>query len=153
MTPAWMPAVRIRGFLPGVLRGGLLLVLLGLTGLAAAVDVVAHRGVSVGAISLASARALFGMRQVKWPDGAQVRVFVLADGHPVHAAFCKEKLNLYPYQLRQSWDRLVFSGLAQAPTEMASEEELIARVAATPGAIGYVRKVRPHDPVKLLDVQ
>jgi hypothetical protein len=34
-----------------------------------------------------------------------------------------------------------------------SEEELLNKVAATPGAIGYVRKVKANDPVKILNVE
>ena len=119
---------------------------------AAAVDVIVNRDVAGTSLAQASARALFGMRLTKWPDGRPVRVFVLPDGHPVHAALCKEQLNLYPYQLRQSWDRLVYSGMAQAAIEVATEEEMVSRVAATPGALGYVRKVKPNDPVKVLHV-
>jgi hypothetical protein len=118
-----------------------------------AVDIIANRGVSPNTLSLASARAIFGMRQVKWPDGTAIRVFVLPDDHPTHGAVCKERLNLFPYQLRQSWDRLVYSGMAQAPSEASSEEELMNRVAATPGAIGYVRKVRANDPVKIINIE
>jgi len=119
---------------------------------AAAVEVVVNRGVAGASLPQASARALFGMRLTKWPDGRPVQVFVLPDGHPAHVALCKEQLNLYPYQLRQSWDRLVYSGMAQAPIEVATEEEMISRVATTPGALGYVRKVKPNDPVKVLYV-
>jgi hypothetical protein len=119
---------------------------------AAAVEVIANRDVAGTSLSQASARALFGLRLTRWPDGRPVQVFVLPDGHPVHAALCKEKLNIYPYQLRQSWDRLVYSGMAQAPVEVATEDEMISRVAATRGALGYVRKVKPNDPVKVLDV-
>jgi ABC-type phosphate transport system substrate-binding protein len=120
---------------------------------AGAVDIIVNRGVSLNALSLASARAIFGMRQVKWPDGTQIRVYVLPDDHATHGAVCKERLNLFPYQLRQSWDRLVYSGMAQAPSEASSEEELMNKVAATPGAIGYVRKVRPNDPVKIINIE
>jgi hypothetical protein len=120
---------------------------------AAAVEVVVNRGVPGAGIAQASARAMFGMRLTKWPDGRPVQVFVLPDGHAVHVALCKEQLNLYPYQLRQSWDRLVYSGLAQAPIEVATEEEMISRVATTPGALGYVRKAKPNDPVKVLNVE
>lgn len=120
---------------------------------AQAVDVIAHRSVSAGELSLATARAIFGMRQVRWPDGSPVRVFVLPDDHPTHGALCKERLNLFPYQLRQSLDRQVYSGMAQAPSEVNSEEELLSRVAATPGAIGYVRKVKPNDPVKIIAIE
>ncbi len=131
----------------------LLFVLLLSSATASAVDIIAHRGVSLNAMSLASARAIFGMRQVKWPDGTSIKVFVLPDESPTHGAACKERLNLFPYQLRQSWDRLVYSGMAQAPSEVSSEEELMNKVAATPGAIGYVRKVRSNDPVKIINIE
>jgi ABC-type phosphate transport system substrate-binding protein len=138
----------------GALSGVALALLLNLTAdMAGAVDVIANKGVALNSLSLASARAIFGMRQVKWPDGEPIRVFVLPDDHPMHGAVCKERLNLYPYQLRQSWDRLVYSGMAQAPIEVTSEEELLHQVAATPGAIGYVRKVKANDPVKILNVE
>lgn len=118
-----------------------------------AVEIIGNRSVSLDSLTLASARSIFGMRQVKWPDGARIQVFVLADSNPTHVALCKERLNLFPYQLRQSWDRLVYSGMAQAPIEVANEEELINRVAATPGGIGYVRKVKPNDSIKIISIQ
>jgi ABC-type phosphate transport system substrate-binding protein len=118
-----------------------------------AVEVIVNRSVPDTALSLANARAIFGMRQVKWSDGSLIRVFVLPDNHPLHGAFCKEKLNIYPYQLRQSWDRLVYSGMAQAPEEVANEAELVARVAATPGAIGYASRVPNHEKVRVLHVE
>lgn len=120
---------------------------------AAALDVIVNRDVAGNRLTQASARAMFGLRLSKWPDGRPVQVFVLPDGNAVHAALCKEQLNIYPYQLRQSWDRLVYSGLAQAPIEVVTEEEMISRVAKTPGALGYVRKVKPNDPVKVLNVE
>lgn len=121
--------------------------------LAWGVEIIGNRSVSVSSLSIASARSIFGMRQVKWPDDARIQVFVLADTHPTHIALCKEQLNLFPYQLRQSWDRLVYSGMAQAPIEVANEEELVRRVATTPGAIGYVRKVKANDPIKIISIQ
>ena len=131
----------------------LLLSLFLFSGVAGAVDVIANKSVPVKSLSLASARAIFGMRQVKWPDGTPIRVFVLPDNHVLHGAVCKERLNIFPYQLRQSWDRLVCSGMAQAPSEALSEEELLNKVATSPGAIGYVRKVKANDPVKILNVE
>lgn len=149
--------LKLLNFLPGRASPGgslpLLFALLVFSAAAGAVDVVAHRGVPLNTVSLASARAIFGMRQVKWPDGTPIRVYVLSDDHPAHSAVCKERLNLFPYQLRQSWDRLVYSGMAQAPSEASSEEELMNKVAATPGAIGYVRKVRSNDPVKIINIE
>lgn len=118
-----------------------------------AVDIITHRDVKVRSITLANARAMFGMRLPRWPDGTLARVFVLPDQHPLHNRLSKEKLDLYPYQLRQTWERLLYSGMAQAPVEVSSEEEMLARVAATPGAIGYVSKVKKNDPINILEVE
>lgn len=120
---------------------------------AGAVDVIANKSVTVSQMTVANARAVFGMRQVKWPDGSLIRVFVLPDAHPLHGALCKERLNIYPYQLRKSWDRLVYSGMAQAPVEVASEAELVASVAATPGAIGYASRAPNNDKVRVINVE
>jgi len=118
-----------------------------------AVEIIAHPQVEVSKLSQASARAVFGMRQAKWPNGSLIRVFVLPDAHPVHGALCKGELSIYPYQLRQSWDRLVYSGMAQAPVEVSSETEMVAKVAATPGAIGYVSKLQNNPSIKVLYVE
>ena len=34
-----------------------------------AVDIVANKSVAQTSLTVASAKAIFGMRQVKWPDG------------------------------------------------------------------------------------
>jgi hypothetical protein len=82
-------------------------------------------------------RAAFTMRLREWPDGTPVRVFVLPDQNPLHEKFCREQLAVYPYALRRIWDRLVFTGTGFAPQTVRSEQEMLDRVAQTPGAIGY----------------
>jgi hypothetical protein len=84
------------------------------------------------------ARAVFTMRLRRWPDNTPVRVFVLPDRHPVHREFAKTVLGVFPHQLRRAWDRLVFSGTGQAPTQVEDEAEMLEWVAHTPGAVGYV---------------
>lgn len=109
---------------------------------APAVDVVVHATQPDNAVSRSLARGVFGMRVRAWPDGAPVRVFVLDDGQPLHEDFCKSVLQMYPYQLRQNWDRLLYSGTGQPPVVVTSEEEMLKRVAETPGSIGYVSVLR-----------
>lgn len=115
-------------------------------------EVIAHRGVSTTTLTVSMARAMFGMRQNKWPDGTPLKVFVLSDAHPLHKALCREVLDVFPYQLRQSWDRQVYSGTGQAPTELTSEEQMISQVSATRGAIGYVKKASNSDAVRIVPV-
>ncbi len=118
-----------------------------------AAEMIVHPGVAVQTLTVNEARSIFGMRQLVWPGGAPVRVFVLPEQHSLHANFCREVLNIYPYQLKLSWNRLVYSGTGQAPTEVATEQEMLARVATTPGAVGYVNKVNSNDPVHTISVR
>ncbi|ADJ28718.1 substrate-binding domain-containing protein [Nitrosococcus watsonii] len=83
-------------------------------------------------------RAIFSMRLRTWPDGSLIKVFVLSDNSPLHIQFSKKILNIFPYQLRRTWDRLVYSGTGQAPIEVDSIKEMGNKVASTPGAIGYL---------------
>jgi len=116
-------------------------------------EVVTNASVSTRSLPSNSLRAIFGMRQQTWPDGMPVKVFVLADDAPLHGSFCKEKLSAFPYQLRQAWDRLVFSGTGQAPTKVSSSEEMFDRIASTPGAIGYLEKSKISERINVLQIK
>jgi hypothetical protein len=85
-------------------------------------------------------RALFALQVRTWPDGRAVKVFVLPDDSAVHTRFCKELLGVYPYVLRNGWDRAVFTGTGFSPSTVGSLEEMEQRVRETPGAIGYIVK-------------
>ena len=82
-------------------------------------------------------REIFFVRITSWPNGLPIRVFVLPDQNPIHIRFTKEKLGVYPYQLRSAWDRMIYSGTGVPPTVVDSMEEMRARLKSTPGAIGY----------------
>lgn len=112
--------------------------------------VIAHAGVELRSLSAASLRNIYTLRQTQWPGGQPVVVFVLPDDHPVHERFAKDTLGVYPYRLRQIWDRQSFSGMASAPIEVKDETEMRARVRATPGAIGYTSKDTAHEGIKTL---
>lgn len=84
-------------------------------------------------------RAIFTMRLRQWPNGTPVHVFVLPDHDAVTDLFCREQLGTYPYVMRATWDRVVFTGTGLAPTVVGSEREMRERIRTTPGAIGYVR--------------
>lgn len=117
--------------------------------------VVTHPGVSAiqNNISKNSLRAIFGMRLRTWADGSTIKVFVLPDDNLLHQHFSKEKLNVFPYQLRLAWDRLVFSGMGQSPIKVDSEKEMLEEVASTPGAIGYLRRNYIDDSINVLQLK
>ena len=118
-----------------------------------AVDIIVNSSIQTSSLSRGTARAIFGMRLLKWPDGRPIKVFVLEDASLTHIAFCKEVLDIFPYQLRQSWDRLVYSGTGQAPISVSSEDEMITMVASNPGAIGYLRRSIVNDRIRTLPLR
>ena len=116
-------------------------------------QVITNEDLDCGVLTRNQARLFFTMRLPTCPNGQSVKVFVLPDDDPLHAEFVKTVLGLFPYQLRQVWDRQVFSGTGQAPITVRNEQEMIERVATTPGAIGYAAG-KPAEPgIKLLEVR
>ncbi|HNP26454.1 MAG TPA: hypothetical protein PKM20_06920 [Nitrosomonas sp.] len=88
-----------------------------------------------------------------WPNGKIIKVYVLPDNHPLHHDFAKEKLSVFPYQLRSTWDRLVFSGTGQAPITVSSNKEMLEKITNTPGAIGYLETAYINDDVHVLKIK
>lgn len=102
------------------------------------VAVLVHPELNVLPLSRGDLQAIFTLRKRRWDEKTPIRVFVLPDNHSLHRAFCKFKLGVYPYVLRDHWDRLTFSGTGHPPIVVKSTEELRAAVLSTPGAIGYI---------------
>jgi hypothetical protein len=113
--------------------------------LAGSVEIIVNPDQAAAPIDRTLLRAIFAMRVRQWPDGTQVHVFVLPDRDEATALFCRERLGTYPYVMRATWDRMVFTGTGLAPTVVGSEREMRERVHSTPGAIGYVRSIDTSD--------
>ncbi|MBY0483181.1 substrate-binding domain-containing protein [Nitrosomonas sp.] len=116
-------------------------------------EIVINTGVSEKALSVNSLRSIFSMHLKTWSDGTKIRVFVFSDDDQLHQNFSKEKLNVFPYQLRSTWDRLVYSGTGQAPIKVNSTEEMLTKVATTPGAIGYLWRADINEKVNVLEIK
>lgn len=117
-----------------------------------AVEIVAHRDVPATIVNHNELQAIFTMRMRSWPDGQPIRVFVLSDTAAEHIEFSKKLLDIFPYQLRRYWDRLVFSGTGQAPIELSSPSEMYSRISTTSGAIGYLPSEQIGNRVKIIKV-
>ena len=116
-------------------------------------QIIVNPETEVSAIDRNRARLIFTMRINQWRNQKPVTVFVLPDDTSLHQSFTKGALQVYPYQLRRTWDRQVFSGTGQAPREVANEDEMIERVRQTVGAIGYISDQRDVPGVKVIEVQ
>ena len=116
-------------------------------------QLIVHPETNLPAMTTQKVRAIFSMRLRRWSDGTPVRVFVLLDQNQLHQQFTKKILGVLPYRLRRAWDRAVFSGTGQAPTEVRNEEEMLDRISATPGAVGYVSDGVEDDRVLFVPVE
>lgn len=105
--------------------------------------VVNHPGIE-NELSLLTLRAIFSKRKRSWGNGKAITVVVLPDDHILHKQFCRRILKMYPYVLRDNWDRITFSGTGTAPVVVSNEKHLKHLVASTPGAIGYIQSTEPN---------
>lgn len=90
-------------------------------------------------------------KKASWPDGSKVVVVVLKDG-PSHDKLMG-KLGKSGSQFTTGWKKLVFTGKGAMPEQVGSEDELVAFVAKTPGAIGYADAGKVKDGVKAVPVK
>lgn len=126
-----------------------ILLLCVVAGAACAEDVlVANPSVPIEAIDQPTLRDLFLGRRTTWPNGLRV-VVVLQRNSGSNQRLARE-LGKTPQQLINWWKRLVFTGEGSMPEQVDNGEDLIARVASVPGAIGWVERAGDLKSVKVL---
>jgi hypothetical protein len=113
-------------------------------------NLIVNPQLSVTSISRNKARSIFSMRLREWPDGTPIVVYVLPDQAKQHRDFVQKRLSMFPHQLRRHWDRYVYTGIGQAPIEVANRKEMIERVNNTAGAIGYTNKESTDAEIRII---
>ncbi|WP_319380362.1 substrate-binding domain-containing protein [Thiomicrorhabdus sp.] len=83
-------------------------------------------------------KRIYTMKTRVWSDGTPITVFTLQTSDPVHKLFTQKLLKTNIYQLDRIWNRLTFSGQGRPPIILDTEEEMLANLKETPGAIGYL---------------
>lgn len=131
-----------------MVSGGLLLV-----GIASAqsVKVIANSSVRVDAISPSELRSVFLEEKSSLPGSGHVEP-VLAKGGPAHEAFLKQVLGRSDSDLQLYYRSLAFTGRGAVPRTLDSDEAVVAYVAKTRGAIGYVSAGADAEGVRTLDL-
>jgi len=109
--------------------------------------VVVAANSSQAALDKAGVQAIFLGRTAT--VGGQPAVVVFQKG-PTRAPFESGVVGRAGAQLASHWSRLVFTGRAKAPEDLADDAAVKAKVAATPGAIGYISDGAVDASVKVL---
>ncbi len=101
------------------------------------VKIIANESVKAGSITINELRDVFLEKRTQLKDGSTV-VPVLERSGPAHEAFLKEYLDRDSAEIQTYYQGLTFSGKGTMPKEVESDAEVVAYVARTRGAIGYV---------------
>jgi len=118
---------------------------------AADVKVIANPSVAASSVSAGDVKDVFLLDKDSL-GGSHVEP-VLAKGGPIHEAFLKEYLGKNDAALQAFYRSLVFTGKGSMPKALASDADVVAYVAKTKGAVGYVSAGASTDGVKTLQVR
>ena len=119
--------------------------------LAGDVKVIANWSVKADMISAGELKRVFLEEKNSLADGTHVEP-VLQKGGPAHAAFLEEYLGRSEDDLQTYYRTLVFTGRGSMPKALGSDAEVVAYVARTRGAIGYVSSAAGAAGVKTLAI-
>ena len=113
--------------------------------------VIANSSIKSASISKADLKDVFTGLASNLKDGSRVTP-VLMNAGPTTNEFLAAYIGKADTPFRAGWHTLVFSGQVTMPKSFDSDAAVVAHVAQTPGAIGYISKSAPHDGVKILEV-
>jgi len=119
--------------------------------IAADIKVIANGSVKADMISANEVKSVFLEEYNSLRDGTHVEPVLEKDG-PVHEAFLHEYLGGTDDDLQNYYRALVFSGRGSMPKQLGSDAEVVAYVARTKGAIGYVSAEAIGEDVKTLTI-
>jgi ABC-type phosphate transport system substrate-binding protein len=110
--------------------------------------VVVAKDSPVGAIDADQAKRVFLGREASL--GGHTAVVVYQKDEAVRTDFENKVLGKTGSELSAYWSKQIFTGKAMAPEEVAGDAQVRAKVASTPGAIGYVTDSGVDSTVKVI---
>ena len=111
-------------------------ILLGASAVAGDVKVIANPSVKVESISARELKSLY-LGEKSSINGTHIEPVIERRG-PAHEAFLRDYLGQTDDELQKYYEALVFTGRGSMPKTVSSDAEVVAYVAKTRGAIGYV---------------
>lgn len=104
------------------------------------VEIVVHADSSVTSITKGELSKIFLKRLRTWEDGTPAIPVDQAPDSPARREFSMFVHERSVVNVEVYWKRLIFSGRAVPPKEVATDEAVLEFVRNTPGAVGYVSK-------------
>lgn len=117
----------------------------------AQIAVIAHPSVPVDSMSKSRIVDLFTGDVRVWDNGVPVVPLDLQEPKELRKTFYK-LLGKSPSRMRSIWMKRKLSGEGDVPASVKDENEAIAKVAATPGSVSFVRASAQKPSVKVLRI-
>ncbi|GAA3915216.1 phosphate ABC transporter substrate-binding protein [Litoribacillus peritrichatus] len=89
-------------------------------------------------LSKGDAKKIFLGKMKSLPSGAKAQPIDQAAGSAIRGSFLDTVVGKSESQYKSFWAKKVFTGKGKPPAEKASDAEVKAFVASTPGAVGYI---------------
>ncbi|MEM6797382.1 MAG: hypothetical protein AAF725_25660 [Acidobacteriota bacterium] len=115
--------------------------------------IVVHEDLKTESVAKKKLSKIFLRKVKRWEDGQEATPFDLSDDSQVREDFTRAVHKKKLSHIKSFWQRMIFSGRDNAPSELANESELLERIARTPGSVGYVAaETELPDGVKVLEI-
>jgi ABC-type phosphate transport system substrate-binding protein len=115
------------------------------------VAVIAHKGVSTDAIGKQQLLDFYTGDDRRWDDGVPVTVLDLKEKNEAKKALY-QYLGKSTSRMKSIWIKRMLAGEGDPPEAMESEDEMLQKVASTPGAVGFVSESKVTNEVKILAI-
>lgn len=92
---------------------------------------------------------IYRLEMSTWSNGATIVPFDLKVEGKTQEAFY-DLMNRTPLEMRRLWTKAAMAKTGKAPESAGSEDEMVDKVASTPGGIGYVSASKVGKRVKVL---
>ena len=119
-------------------------------GASAQVAVVVSPKSAIASMTADQVSGIFLGKSNTLPTGATAQPADLPDTAPAREFFYTKVAGKSAAQVKAAWSRLVFSGKATPPKELANSADMKKFVAGNPDAIGYIEKSAVDSSVKVV---
>ena len=115
------------------------------------VAIIAHKTVPADSISKIQLIDYFSRDIKTWDNDIPIVIVDLKEKGEVKKTFYKY-LGKSSSRMKSIWMKKKLSGEGNPPASLISEEEVLKKVASTPGAIGFISRSKVTDEVKVLRI-
>jgi ABC-type phosphate transport system substrate-binding protein len=112
--------------------------------------VIVNKANPASSLEASELRPIFQTTKTRWSTGGEASPFNLPADHGLRHEFDRAVLGLDPDRIARYWQDRKIRGGARAPKVLRSAGDMLAAVAATPGAVGYLTASDVNGTVKVV---